>query len=430
MAIIDAICAQMRPPRLSLRRERDQGKTSPGWLVVLLVVCLGILVTINALRRESPAYRQTPSPGPHYQNTGVPSQPWSIHVVRVPRQSREFEWVTKHAAETAIGLTPLTDQIASCNSSCIPIAAINGGFYQREGPYAGDALGLQIVNGELISSPNGGAAFWVDALGQPHTGQVESQLRVIWPDGSSAPIGLNESRPPDRIVLYTPALGPSTKTREGLELVLVPQNNLPGAGLRPGRTYRARVREIHPSGNCSVEPETFVLSVGTALVTNLPKIGPGSELTISTATQPTLRGVKTAIGGGPVLVRRGKPLRIRVPDSDAYEFTSMTERHPRSAVGWNNDHVFIVAVDGRHPGMSEGMTLRELGKYLVKLGCQEAMNLDGGGSSTLWFDGRIRNYLCDGYERDVANSLLVCRKAGADGKRMGPASIPMIGNNP
>jgi hypothetical protein len=56
------------------------------------------------------------------------------------------------------------------------------------------------------------------------------------------------------------------------------------------------------------------------------------------------------------------------------------------------------------------MTLGELSDYLVKLGCTEAMNLDGGGSSSLWFDGKVRNNPCDGYERNIANSLLVLRK--------------------
>ena len=56
------------------------------------------------------------------------------------------------------------------------------------------------------------------------------------------------------------------------------------------------------------------------------------------------------------------------------------------------------------------MTLNELAAYLVELGCEEAMNLDGGGSATLWYDGKVRNHPCDGYEREVANCLIVCKK--------------------
>ena len=88
----------------------------------------------------------------------------------------------------------------------------------------------------------------------------------------------------------------------------------------------------------------------------------------------------------------------------------MMERHPRSAIGWNEGCFFLVTVDGRQKGVSEGMNLNELAAYLIELGCQEAMNLDGGGSATLWYDGKVRNHPCDGYEREVANSLIVCRK--------------------
>jgi exopolysaccharide biosynthesis protein len=56
------------------------------------------------------------------------------------------------------------------------------------------------------------------------------------------------------------------------------------------------------------------------------------------------------------------------------------------------------------------MTLDELAAYLVGLGCREAMNFDGGGSATLWYEGKVRNRPCDGYERRVANALFVLRK--------------------
>ena len=61
--------------------------------------------------------------------------------------------------------------------------------------------------------------------------------------------------------------------------------------------------------------------------------------------------------------------------------------------------------------LSDGMTLDELSGYLVKLGCQEAMNLDGGGSATLWYNGKVQNSPCDGQERVIANSLLLVRKS-------------------
>ena len=56
------------------------------------------------------------------------------------------------------------------------------------------------------------------------------------------------------------------------------------------------------------------------------------------------------------------------------------------------------------------MTLEEVSNFLLKLGCQQVLNLDGGGSATLWCEGEVRNSPCDGYERPIANCLVVVRK--------------------
>jgi len=384
-----------------------------------LLACLWGFALLNG-----PAVRGEDEPLPDskvgheisYHNYRKPAGPWSIHVVRVPRKSIQFQLRTMHATGKALGLTPVTDQTSPSNSAPgIPIAAINGDFYQREGPYAGDPRGLQVVEGELISAPGGGASFCVDLIGEPQTVNAASRLQVSWPDGSTSPIGLNENRLANRITLYTPALGASTHTTAGRELVLERQDNHPWLPLRTGRTYRARVREIRESGDTQIPPETMVLSIGPAALKTLPPVEPGAELIISTLTEPVLRGVRTAISGGPVLVRNGKRARFKAPDSDSYEFSSMMERHPRSAVGWNQDYFFLVTVDGRQKGVSAGMTLDELARYLVELGCQEAMNLDGGGSATLWYDGKVRNHPCDGYEREIANSLIVCKRPPGTG---------------
>ena len=59
------------------------------------------------------------------------------------------------------------------------------------------------------------------------------------------------------------------------------------------------------------------------------------------------------------------------------------------------------------------MTLDELSSFLLKLGCEDAMNFDGGASATLWFEGKVRNSPCDKAERHIANALVVVRKTPA-----------------
>jgi exopolysaccharide biosynthesis protein len=133
---------------------------------------------------------------------------------------------------------------------------------------------------------------------------------------------------------------------------------------------------------------------------------------LSLATSPDLSGARTAIGGGPHLVHQARRLELPRPITKGrwpHEFAAMRERHPRTALGWNDRYLYLVVVDGRQRKLSRGMTLSELADYLIGLGCQEAINLDGGGSSTLWCNGRVLNSPSDGWEREVANALVVVR---------------------
>ena len=67
-------------------------------------------------------------------------------------------------------------------------------------------------------------------------------------------------------------------------------------------------------------------------------------------------------------------------------------RHPRTAVGVRDDGtLFFVTVDGRQPGKSVGMSIPELSGLMLELGCQFAINLDGGGSTTMVIDGKMVN---------------------------------------
>jgi hypothetical protein len=250
---------------------------------------------------------------------------------------------------------------------------------------------------------------------------VTSRFELTWPDGRVTPFGLNGERSRNGIELYTPAAGASTRTVGGRELVLERQEGGRWLPLRMGRDYPAWVREIRQGGNTSLGPDLMVLSLGPSIMSQYEKYGTGAVLRVSMASQPALLGARTAISGGPSLVQNGRPQKIRSSPGDPYELSSMLERHPRTAFGWNKECYFLVQVDGRQRDLSVGMTLDELSKWLVKLGCEEALNLDGGGSSSLWFDGRVRNSPCDGYERSIANSVIVVRKRASAGAESGKA---------
>jgi exopolysaccharide biosynthesis protein len=147
----------------------------------------------------------------------------------------------------------------------------------------------------------------------------------------------------------------------------------------------------------------MVLSLGPRTIKQLPPLVPGMEIKITTATTPSLAGALMAVGGGPTLVRGGKA-------RSAQELPGYLRRDPRTALGWNDKYYYIVQADGRQPRYSMGMNLVELANYFVKLGCDSAINLDGGGSCTTWVGGKIVNRPSQGRERPSANALVLVRK--------------------
>ena len=98
--------------------------------------------------------------------------------------------------------------------------------------------------------------------------------------------------------------------------------------------------------------------------------------------------VEQAVGGGPVLIADGQPVPLRVnPDDARAKEVESYYRHtePRTALGIDatGHKLWVVVVDGRQAGYSEGITLPELTALFIELGARSAINLDGGGSSTL-----------------------------------------------
>ena len=90
------------------------------------------------------------------------------------------------------------------------------------------------------------------------------------------------------------------------------------------------------------------------------------------------------------LIKAGKIDITWQQETASKSFAEM--RHPRTAVAKLKDGKFLmITVDGRQPGVSVGMNLRELAEYLHSLGATDAMNLDGGGSTTMYVDGKLVN---------------------------------------
>jgi len=129
-------------------------------------------------------------------------------------------------------------------------------------------------------------------------------------------------------------------------------------------------------------------------------------VTVRLVLRPEWRDVPEALGGGPELIRQGRP--IFRPDEDFGTY-HLNRRHPRTAVGQRSDgRIVMLVVDGRRPGYSSGMTNFELAQTMARLGVVTASALDAGGSSTMAFGGELLSRPSDsGGERLVSEALLV-----------------------
>ena len=124
------------------------------------------------------------------------------------------------------------------------------------------------------------------------------------------------------------------------------------------------------------------------------------------------QGTFDAIGGGPMLVSGG------AITSEACT-SSVCNAAPRTAVGVTADGIILlVVVDGRQTGWSRGLGILELAQLMLDLGCQRAMNLDGGGSTTMVVNGKVVNRPSDGFERGITSAIVI-----HDGADPGEASF-------
>jgi hypothetical protein len=107
-----------------------------------------------------------------------------------------------------------------------------------------------------------------------------------------------------------------------------------------------------------------------------------------------------SIGGGYIFLKEGEIQYFDDPGAN--------NLHPRTAICFNDDFIYFVVVDGRNDSYSIGMSITQLAKFCKNtLGATWGINQDGGGSSTMWVNGEVKNSPSDGWEREVANGLMM-----------------------
>ena len=373
---------------------------------------------------DRPFIRRTRSLGPGLSHRVVRRSGAVAHVLSVNLSARTS--VDPVLAAGRLGAFGTTSRAARRAGA---LAAVNGDFFTPNGRpshvYAQDgelwqsgdrkrpAIGLDL-SGTQVS------------MGLPQvTSMVQPDPSLTTPQPSPQTVSSWNENPPlgDQVVGHTPAVwgidGPPAEacyagtTRTGPPVV------------RPDGTVDLplRVTSAQCGGAAPSAPDRGALFTGlqgTAGETFVRSLTADQNATLT--QQLGFPGAIDLLGGNPMLVAQGVVQTATVARAgDFYE------RHPRTAVGVTGaGQLLLVVVDGRQPGYSGGMTLVELAELMRSLGAHTAMNLDGGGSATMFANGIVLNRPSDGRERAVVNALLVLPGADAGQAQLTAAPRPLI----
>ena len=355
------------------------------------------------------------APGTSYRQIYRAEGPWVINVVESELTQQYMELHSLLGQGSAIGRRGVSGMLAArASDSLVPVAAVNGDYFAMTGgAYTTVPLGFQVEGNEPITFPDPTrSAFYILSDGSTHIDRLKVNAWLFGPNNLMFPIsGLN--RPPEHgeLTLFTPRFGKETRCADSITQLALTNMSAP---IKSKGEVTATIGGIHVSSTRPIAADSAVLTANGVAAYALRHLKVGDQLRLQTAMDPNVGEIRMAIGGGPRLVRNGQisvENRIeRFADSFAHR------RHPRTGIGLRNNTVVMVTVDGRQPGYSDGMTLYEFAQLFLDLGCRDAVNLDGGGSTTMVVRNRIVNSPSDGTERRVANALALFSTAPVTGK--------------
>jgi hypothetical protein len=349
----------------------------------------------------APIRGQTLMPGVVYaRQIGFTAHgPVVLNVVSAPRPTGLYSV----RAALSHGFIPdrerLTDMEQDVSSSTT-VVGINGDFYNTRW---GTPSSIVLRGGVLQKGTVGGrSAAGFDSGGGLHVDRV--MLSGFWQGtGMYRPMGLNDPPGQSGTTLYTPAWGASTPAETGAvaEIVLAP---FPAA--LPNRILSAPVVQTATQGQQAIPADgAVIVARGSQAPTLAAEAPSGSTVNVRLVLTPAWSGVLEALGGGPLLVRNGRPV-FRA--NEAFAASQLFSRTARSAVGQAADgRILLVTVDAGHRGYSTGMTSFELALAMARLGAVNACALGTGSAATLAFDGKVLNRPSGSAETSIADALLI-----------------------
>ena len=364
-------------------------------------------------------------PGVAYRQFTDAHGPWVMHLVRVDLRRADVDLRHSRASGQLRGRERTTEMVhrASAQGTTV-LAAINADFFSLS---TGENENNQVIGGEwwkglkVTDSPydtydNPHVQFGVDAARRPMIDRFILD-GMAWVHDVPTPIltvNFNPSGIPEGTALYTSRFGARTP-RDTARLTA--EASMVAAG-RQGDTllYVRRGAVAAISGSAIPADGAVLAAYGAGSRTKeVQAIADGDTVKVLLATLPRSRnGAVPAmlIGGWPRILRDGVNIARDAATLEGTLSRNAEVRHPRTAVGFSRDSstVYLLTVDGRQE-RSAGMTLIELADLLARLGAWQAMNFDGGGSTTMVIGGVLVNRPSDATgERAVENALLVVKR--------------------
>jgi hypothetical protein len=327
--------------------------------------------------------------------------PWAIEMLDVDL-SRGYCAVAVKGAPGATGRKMTSLLLTELAATREVVGGVNADFFALTG-FQGVPTGLLVSNGRVIVGPSAQPAVTIDGKGGPRLTTLVAAVTIT--HRGVVRETSNWNRPAAAgVAVYDASWGAALDTASGVIEVVV-------EGRDPGRVVR--VDTALAGAAIPTIGETIVVgrTASSALKDWARSLVPGDTMRVATSLGPF--HPREAVGGRPMLARDS----VIVPEIETEGQASFRARNPRTALGVarNGRRLILAVIDGRQVPYSDGTTLRETAEIMLALGARDAINLDGGGSSTLVYRDstgklRIANKPSDATgERPVGDALAIVR---------------------
>jgi hypothetical protein len=370
--------------------------------VVLAAICVSVVASAAVGRAEQESVTTTLLlPGVTYtREVDFTSRgPIVLDVVTAPKPDGEVYSLAPALSNDQLrgkeSLTRLENRVAAGATT----VAIDGDYFDNTGAPSG-----MLMQGGVLESPPavGRSSLGIAADGTLTAGRVS--FAGIWQgNGLRRPFFLNSPAKSGQFSLYTPVYGAQTPPESGVVEDVI--GTLPPAQLNT--PLDGTVTQVTTSGQTKIPPGGAVLVArGAQSIAQLQAEAPvGQQVEALLALSPDWSSLASAIGGGPLLVKNGKPI---FHAGEAFPSLQLNTREARGAIGQLADgRIVLVAVEGTNPAYSIGMSNYELAVELTRLGATTALALGAGPASGLAFDGKLLTRPSNGITPKVSDALVL-----------------------